>query len=72
MITLYSTNCPKCRALAKQLDKNKIEYEVVTDRDLMISKGINSAPQLEINGKMMDYSTAVRWAMNGGKNNEEQ
>lgn len=39
---------------------------MVTDRDVMISKGINSAPQLEIDGEMMDYNKAVRWAMNGG------
>lgn len=65
-VKLYSTNCPKCRALEKQLNKSGIEYEVVTDRDVMISKGINSAPQLEIDGEMMDYSKAVRWAMNGG------
>ena len=66
MTILYSTSCPKCRALEKQLNKSKIEYEVVTDRELMISKGITSAPQLEVNGEMMDYNTAVRWAMNGG------
>lgn len=66
MTILYSTNCPKCRALEKQLNKSKIEYEVVTDRDAMIAKGIASAPQLEVNGEMMDYNTAVRWAMNGG------
>lgn len=67
MIILYSTNCPKCRALEKQLNKNKIEYEVVTDKDVMIQKGFTSAPQLEINGEIMDYNTAIRWVMNGGQ-----
>ena len=66
MITLYSTNCPKCKALERQLDKMKIEYDTITDKDLMISKGITSAPQLEVDGEMMDYMNAVRWAMNGG------
>ena len=66
MVVLYSTNCPKCKALEKQLNKSKIEYEVVTDKNVMIEKGFVSAPQLEVNGETMDYNTAVRWAMNGG------
>lgn len=67
MITLYSTNCPKCRALERQLNKSKIEYEVVTDKDVMISKGFTSAPKLEIDGVIMNFPDALRWAMNGGK-----
>ena len=67
MIKLYSTNCPKCKALERQLNKNKIEYELVTDRDEMINKGFTSAPKLEIDGKILDYMEAIRWAMNGGK-----
>ena len=67
MITLYSTGCPKCKILEKQLNKNKIEYKLVTDKDEMINKGFTSAPKLEINGKILDYVDAVRWAMNGGK-----
>ena len=66
-IKLYSTGCPKCKALERQLNKTKIEYEVVTDRDVMIQKGFSSAPKLEIDGEVIDYNEAVKWAMNGGK-----
>ena len=66
MVILYSTNCPKCKTIEKQLNKNKIEYEVVTDRDVMVSKGFTSAPKLEVNGEVMDYNAAIRWVMNGG------
>lgn len=66
-VTLYTTNCPKCRALERQLNKSKIEYEVVTDKDVMISKGFTSAPKLEIDGAIMNFPDALRWAMNGGK-----
>lgn len=65
-IKLYSTGCPKCKALERQLNKIKIEYEVVTDREVMMQKGFSSAPKLEIDGKIMDYNEAVKWAMNGG------
>ena len=67
MIILYSTGCPKCKALERQLEKSKIEYELVTDRDVMINKGFTSAPKLEVNGEILEYMDAVRWAMNGGK-----
>ncbi len=67
MVTLYSTNCPKCRLVEKQLNKNKIEYELVTDRDVMASKGFSSAPKLEVDGEIMDYNVALKWVMNGGK-----
>lgn len=66
MVILYSTGCPKCKALARQLDKNNIKYELVTDRNIMIEKGFNSAPKLEIDGEILDYMEAVRWTMNGG------
>ena len=67
MTVLYSTGCPKCKTLERQLEKNKIEYTLVTDKDEMINKGFTSAPKLEIDGKILDYTDAVRWAMNGGK-----
>lgn len=67
MITLYSTHCPKCNALAKQLNKNNIEFKVIDDKDVMIAKGFQSAPKLEVDGEILDYQEAIRWAMNGGQ-----
>lgn len=67
MVKLYSTNCPKCKTLEKQLNKNKIEYELVTDTKTMIDKGFTSAPKLEVNGIIMNFPDALRWTMNGGK-----
>ena len=66
MVILYSTGCPECKALARQLDKNNIKYELVTDRNIMMEKGFTSAPKLEIDGEILDYMEAVRWTMNGG------
>lgn len=66
-VRLYSTNCPKCKALEKQLNKNKIEYELITDKEVMINKGFHSAPKLEVDGNLMDYPDAFRWILNGGK-----
>lgn len=61
-VILYSTNCPKCKVLEKKLDSTGINYKIVTDEDLMISKGFTSAPMLEVDGLLMDFGNAVRWA----------
>lgn len=64
-IILYSTNCPKCRMLAKRLDIKGIDYEINNDIELMIKKGFSEAPMLEIltDGLIttMDFNTAVDW-----------
>lgn len=61
-VILYSTNCPKCKVLEKKLDSIGIDYKIITDEDLMISKGFTSAPMLEVDGLLMDFGNAVRWA----------
>jgi glutaredoxin len=61
-VVLYSTNCPKCKVLEKKLDSIGIDYKIVTDEDLMISKGFSSAPMLEVDENIMDFGNAVRWA----------
>ena len=61
-IVLYSTNCPKCKVLEKKLDSIGVDYTIVTDEDLMISKGFSSAPMLEVDGNIMDFGNAVKWA----------
>ena len=61
-IVLYSTNCPKCKVLEKKLDSIGVDYTIVTDENLMISKGFSSAPMLEVDGNIMDFGNAVRWA----------
>ena len=64
-VILYSTNCPKCKVLEKKLDNSGIQYEVVTDEDLMIEKGFLSAPMLEVDGTVMDFGEAIKWIKQG-------
>ena len=64
MITLYSNNCPKFKVLKKKLDDANVKYTVVDDTEIMISKGIDLLPVLEIDNIMMDFATAVEWANN--------
>lgn len=62
MVTLYTTHCPKCIILEKKLQDKNIEYQVCDDIDLMLSKGMQEAPYLEVEEKeMMNFSKAIKW-----------
>ena len=63
-VTIYSTGCPKCNVLKKKLDISKIKYNLVSDVDVMTSKGFLSAPMLEVDGKVMDFKQAIEWLSN--------
>ena len=61
MITLYSTHCPKCAVLEKKLTQANIEFIINDDLELMKSKGIKSAPVIEKDGELLDFSKAIAW-----------
>lgn len=63
-VIFHSTKCPKCKVLELKMKKKSIYYEENNDVDLMISKGIMSAPCLEINGEILDFKNAVEWVNN--------
>lgn len=60
-VVLYTTHCPKCEVLKKKLDNADIEYQIEEDVDVMTDKGFLSAPMLEVDDKIMDFSEAVKW-----------
>ena len=61
MNILYSTNCPKCKVLETKLKSKNIEFEICDNVDLMLSKGIQQAPYLEVDNELMDFSNAIKW-----------
>lgn len=62
MITLYSTNsCPKCKILESKLKINNIKHEKITDEDFILQKGFLTVPVLEVDGKILDFTSAVKW-----------
>ena len=60
-IIFYSTGCPRCSVLKQKLENKNIEFETVTDVDKMIELGIQSAPSLSVDGKILDFSKAIKW-----------
>lgn len=60
-VILYEHGCPNCKRLKARLDEKGIQYEDVTDIELMKSKGFTSAPKLEVDGVVMDFKAAINW-----------
>ena len=60
-IVLYSTGCPKCKVLEAKMKSKGIGYIEINDIEVMESKGIMSLPMLEVDGKLMEFSEAIKW-----------
>ncbi len=63
-VTLYSTDCPKCKVLEKKLDDSGVAYETEKDIDIMLEKGFISAPMLEVDGVIMNFKEGIEWINN--------
>ena len=66
MVILYSNGCPKCNVLKKKLYENNIAYELCDDVEEMRKLGINKIPVLSVDGEILEFKNAVRFANNGG------
>ena len=60
-LIFFSTHCPKCKALEMLLKKKNIEYEEHNDVQEMLKLGLQSAPGLMVNGKVMNFPEAMSW-----------
>lgn len=63
-VIFHSTHCPKCKVMEIKMKQKNINYIENNDIDLMLSKGIKSAPCLEVNGEILDFTNAVKWVNN--------
>lgn len=59
MYIVYSTGCPQCKVLITKLKEKTIPYEIVSDIDVMIKKGIQSVPVIEYQGKLYPFKEAL-------------
>ena len=64
MVILYSTGCPRCTVLEKKLNLAGVEYELHSDVQEMLDKGLRATPYLEVDGEMMNFSAANTWVNN--------
>ena len=60
-VILYSTHCPRCLVVENKLKEKKIPYELFSDEQAMLSRGIKTVPLLEVDGTQMTGSEAINW-----------
>ena len=60
-VILYEHGCPRCKVLKSKLDKKGIEYEDISDVEIMKARGFQEAPKLEVNGVVKNFKEAVEW-----------
>lgn len=60
-VTLYTTHCPKCNVIEQKLKAKTIEYEEITDIELIEKKGFKQVPVLIVDDEIMDFVTANKW-----------
>ena len=65
-VIFHSSHCPRCQVLEKKLKDKGIEYEENNDIQVMLNKGLDVAPALEVDGKLMGFKEAVDWINNYG------
>ncbi len=63
-VTLYTTHCPKCRVLEAKLNSKKVDFNIIDNEELMIEKGFQSAPMLEVDDNIMNFGEAIKWVNN--------
>lgn len=66
-IILYSTDCVRCSLVKKMLDAHNVTYQEINDKQVMVEKGFESAPVLEVDDKVIeDYALILSWLENNG------
>lgn len=60
-VKLYSNGCPMCGILKRKLDESGVCYEEHNDEDEMVELGIVQTPVLSVDGRMMDFGSAIKW-----------
>lgn len=63
-IILYSSSeCLRCKIVKHMLDMHHIEYaEILDNKPLMLDKGLEEVPAMEVDGKMIDsYRGVLMW-----------
>ena len=67
-ITLYTLNtCHRCKTIKHMLDAHSVQYNEVTDKDLMVQLELIEVPAIEVDGKIIDeYPSVLTWLEKNG------
>lgn len=69
-IILYTSDtCHRCKIVKELLDTHSVEYEEITDKELMLSMDLESVPAVEVDGKIIDnWVSVLGWLHKNGYN----
>ena len=67
-IILYSTaTCERCKIVKRMLDAHQVNYTSINDKQLMIDKGFEQVPVLEVDERIIeDFTSILAWLENKG------
>lgn len=67
-ITLYTSDtCHRCKIVKELFDIHSVEYDEVTDRELILSMDVEGVPVLEVDGKIIDdWVSVLSWLKQNG------
>lgn len=66
VIKLYTIDCPRCKILEQKLVEANIEFETCRDKAIMMARGFDLLPLLEVDGELMGFKEAVDWIKERG------
>ena len=62
LILYTSPGCVRCKLVKQMLDKHNVSYIEISDKQVAIDKGLEQAPALEVDGKLIDqYNLVLDW-----------
>lgn len=61
MVKVYTIDCPKCLVLEKKLIAKGIDFIKITDLEVFKKLGIDLFPMIEVDGKLLDFSNAIKY-----------
>ena len=68
-IILYSTNtCHRCNSVKQILQINNVEYDEITDIEIMKQKDFTEVPMMEVDGRILDYGEIAQWLKDNNYN----
>lgn len=64
MVKFYTIGCPACNVLESKLNAKGIPYEKIESEDAIRELGSDTAPLLEVDGKVLGFREAVQYINN--------
>ena len=61
MIKLYTNHCRKCEILTAKLKEKNIAFDVEDNAEVLLSRGFDFMPMLEVDGRLLNYGEAVKY-----------